>query len=162
MAFSFGAPGAPAVGGNISADELAMRSLIQQNLTVEADAKQTQTGAGRVVQSVAFRVTRTSGPRIVSWQMVLMGTDDRLIRVLEGRDMPGTITWDGRNTGGKTAPDGEYRIRVEFTEANAQGPVTPAAHIRFVKGPEAATVTPENLAHFDGMSRQWAPEAATR
>jgi len=35
---------------------------------------------------------------------------------------PLTIIWDGTDKNGKPAPDGDYKIRLEYTETNRSGP----------------------------------------
>ena len=68
-----------------------------------------------------------------------------------------TFTWDCRDARGNLVPDGDYDIRVEFTEKNGSGPVTPAGYLRFTKGPAPATLAPEDLRYFEGMSIRYTP-----
>ena len=70
---------------------------------------------------------------------------------------PVEVEWDGRDARGEVAPDGEYRIRVEFTEGNHQGPVTPADALRFTKGPAAARVNFADLPGFKAMTLAYTP-----
>lgn len=72
-----------------------------------------------------------------------------------------TVTWDGRTTSGAIAPDGEYRIRAEFTSEHSQGPLIPSTHVAFTKGPEPASSTPANLESFRNMSLTYAPDVET-
>ena len=65
---------------------------------------------------------------------------------------PLTFTWDGRDSAGKSVPDGDYLIRLEFTENNRSGPVTPPTHIRVTKGPGAAAFNPTDLDNFTAIS----------
>jgi hypothetical protein len=67
------------------------------------------------------------------------------------------VTWDGRGADGAIAPDGLYRIRVEFTEKNGEGPVTPPRHIQFMKGAAPVTLKPKELPGFNGMQLDYAP-----
>jgi hypothetical protein len=68
-----------------------------------------------------------------------------------------TVTWDCRDSKGNVVPDGEYRINVEFTEANGAGPSTPEEHVRFVVGPIPVEVTPGDLPQFHRMSVKFVP-----
>jgi len=52
------------------------------------------------------------------------------------------VTWDCRDTSGALVPDGTYRIRVEFTTRNGQGPYTSTSHIQFTKGASPVTLNP--------------------
>lgn len=65
------------------------------------------------------------------------------------------VAWNCRNAAGAVVADGLYRIMVEFTEWNGQGPYTTA--VSFVKGPAAVTLTPANLPRFTGISLSYTP-----
>lgn len=75
-----------------------------------------------------------------------------------------TVTWNARNAAGTLVPDGTYRIRVEYTTRNGQGPYS-TNWCQFVKGPAAASVNYPNLTLAAGglrsMSLTWAPLAPT-
>ena len=47
-----------------------------------------------------------------------------------------SVVWDGTDAKGKLLPDGEYRVRIEYTEANQNGPVF---QIPLQKGNETGT-----------------------
>jgi hypothetical protein len=68
-----------------------------------------------------------------------------------------TVAWDGRDAKGRIVPDGMYQVRVEFTEKNRLGPVTPLGHVRFVKGRLGATARVSDLPNFKKMSVTWTP-----
>jgi hypothetical protein len=70
---------------------------------------------------------------------------------------PVEIAWDGRDAKGDVAPDGEYRLRVEFSEGNHQGPVTPPDAVHFSKGPAAAHAKFPDLANFKAMALTYTP-----
>jgi hypothetical protein len=72
-----------------------------------------------------------------------------------------TVTWNCRNVSGAIVPDGEYRMRVEFTSENAQGPITPATYIKFTKGPAAFNATYPNVTNFTSMSLTYTPDLET-
>ena len=67
------------------------------------------------------------------------------------------LVWDCTDVDGSLVPDGVYRIRVEFTEDNGTGKITPDTHIQFTKGPTATTVSPVDLPYFKSMSLDWTP-----
>ncbi len=68
---------------------------------------------------------------------------------------PVSVTWNARNSAGSLVPDGTYRIFVEFTERNGQGPFTSA--VSFVKGTSPVSLTPPNLPRFTSMSLTYTP-----
>jgi hypothetical protein len=72
-----------------------------------------------------------------------------------------TLTWDCRDTSGTIVPDEEYDIRVEFTAAHEQGPITPRGHMRFAKGPDEVSLSPGNLTNFRNMSLTYGPDLET-
>lgn len=84
-------------------------------------------------------------------------TQDAVTGATRTSHQPVTVVWDCKDTKGKPVPDGTYRIRVEFTEANGPGPCTPAKHIEFTVGPKAMTVKPKDLPHFKSMSLTFTP-----
>lgn len=65
------------------------------------------------------------------------------------------VSWNCRNVSGSIVADGLYRIMVEFTEWNGQGPYTTA--VSFVKGSAAVNLTPANLPRFTGISLSYTP-----
>ena len=67
------------------------------------------------------------------------------------------VTWDGCDASGKPMPDGEYCIRVEFSDHNKQGPLIPAGHIKFKKGSEPVSVDVNKLPCFDKMKVDYKP-----
>ncbi|MBN2028781.1 DUF2271 domain-containing protein [bacterium] len=69
-----------------------------------------------------------------------------------------TVTWDCRDVIGKIVPDGIYRIHIEFTEENRQGPVTPPNYLEFKKGDESVSLNPEDLTYFYHVKFVYKPE----
>lgn len=65
-----------------------------------------------------------------------------------------TITWDGTDANGNVVPDGDYKVRVEFTDAHAQGPLY---SLTFAKGIEEVTLSPANSGKFKNTSLSWKP-----
>ena len=78
-----------------------------------------------------------------------------------GTHVTHTVAWNCRDTAGNIVPDGQYRIRVEFTSENAQGPLTPAAHVEFTKGPSASNAAFPDVTNFTNMSIAYAPDLET-
>jgi hypothetical protein len=56
-----------------------------------------------------------------------------------------TIVWDGNDAEGKPLPDGEYTVRLEFTEANGAGPTM---DIPVRKGAETQVRQVQGNEHF--------------
>lgn len=71
---------------------------------------------------------------------------------------PFTQSWDCKDAGGATIPDGDYRIWIQYAENdNAPGPVTTQG-LLWAKGPSASTVNPANQgSYFTDMSIVWTP-----
>jgi hypothetical protein len=59
------------------------------------------------------------------------------------------VSWDLTDSAGQSAPDGDYRIRVEMTDDNGEGDVT---SISFTKGATPQTMSPSDTQHFVSMS----------
>ncbi len=68
-----------------------------------------------------------------------------------------TAKWDCTDVDGNLVADGDYTVQIEFTDKHARGPTTPASHISFAKGAEAVTTTPEDRAHYNGITLVYAP-----
>ncbi len=68
-----------------------------------------------------------------------------------------TIEWDCKDSEGNLVPDGIYEIRIEFTDAHVQGPLTPPGHITFTKGPESVEVTPKDLKQLTNIKLSYKP-----
>lgn len=68
------------------------------------------------------------------------------------------VTWNGTDSQGNQAPDGDYKVNVEFTEHNA----TPTnlgkfKQVTFSKGSAPVTLTIPNEAYFTDMALTWQP-----
>jgi hypothetical protein len=70
---------------------------------------------------------------------------------------PIEVAWDGRDAAGKVAPDGRYRVFVEFTDRDGPGPVSPPGHLLFTKGPQPVTLSPPDLPALKGIRLVYAP-----
>ncbi|MCF8371647.1 MAG: DUF2271 domain-containing protein [Bacteroidales bacterium] len=68
-----------------------------------------------------------------------------------------TITWDCKDLSGNEVPDGDYTIRVEFTDKHAQGPLY---SITFTKGATYQHLTPANETNFINIDLEFTPEVA--
>ncbi len=66
-----------------------------------------------------------------------------------------TIEWDCSDLNGNIVPDGNYTLKIEFTDKHAQGPLF---SIDFMKGTEAVVLTPPNQTNFINMSFSYTPQ----
>ncbi|MDI1428738.1 DUF2271 domain-containing protein [Polyangium sorediatum] len=70
------------------------------------------------------------------------------------------VFWNGTNTAGLEAPDGTYRVHVEFTEWNSSDSGEdpgPWMTLDFVKGPSAQETTLPDEPAFIGRYLSWTP-----
>ena len=66
-----------------------------------------------------------------------------------------TVEWDCTDLEGNVVPDGEYTMRIEYTDKHAQGPLY---SINFMKGTEPVTITPQNQPYFINMQLTYEPD----
>ncbi len=66
-----------------------------------------------------------------------------------------TASWDGTLNGGKVAPDGEYRVRIETTWWNGAGPRVD--DLKFTKGPAPQQATRPDSGPFSEIQLAWQP-----
>lgn len=62
-----------------------------------------------------------------------------------------SVVWDGTDAKGKPLPDGQYKVRIEYTETNRQGP---AFQIPIEKGKETGTREVKGNDHFSHITVQ--------
>ncbi|PKN73770.1 MAG: hypothetical protein CVU50_00865 [Candidatus Cloacimonetes bacterium HGW-Cloacimonetes-3] len=68
------------------------------------------------------------------------------------------ITWNGKNYQGIDAPDGDYKVNIEFTEHNASsGNMGKFKQVTFTKGSAPVNLTIPNESYFTNMSLTWTP-----
>jgi hypothetical protein len=67
-----------------------------------------------------------------------------------------TIYWNGRDLTGNVSPSGIYKIKVEFTEKHAQGPLLELA---FAKDTAVLNLSPANQSNFTNISLIYDPKA---
>lgn len=68
------------------------------------------------------------------------------------------ITWNGKNYQGVDAPDGDYKVNIEFTEHNASsGNMGKFKQVTFTKGSAPVNLTIPNESYFTNMSLTWTP-----
>ena len=116
---------------------------------------------GRFVRTLMRRGSRREG-YLYSWgRSTARNTVDAVTGATVRSHRTHVVVWDGRDLAGSTVPDGSYAIRVEFTAAHEQGPLTPRDHIVFDKGPKEVNVRPADLAHFKNMSLTYRPTPET-
>lgn len=68
-----------------------------------------------------------------------------------------TCTWDGTDAAGGPAPDGDYVIRLELTNDNANRNIFHRAARPFTKGPAAQTQEPVDEGGFKQVILDWKP-----
>ncbi|NCA84785.1 MAG: DUF2271 domain-containing protein [Clostridia bacterium] len=66
-----------------------------------------------------------------------------------------TVQWDCTDLDGNVVVDGTYKIRVEFTEEHAQGPLLT---IDFTKGAQPVVIDLPNQQYFTGIQLTYAPD----
>jgi len=66
-----------------------------------------------------------------------------------------TVEWDCTDVNGDVVPDGEYTMRIEYTDKHAQGPLY---SISFMKGTEPVTINPANQPYFINMQLTYEPD----
>jgi hypothetical protein len=59
-----------------------------------------------------------------------------------------SVSWSLKDSNGAEAPDGDYTLVIELTEAEASGQVQ---EIPFTKGPAPVTMTPADTQYYTGM-----------
>lgn len=93
---------------------------------------------------------------LYTWRSV---SNDNVIDATTGATLTShqthTVIWDCTDVDGNIVPDGDYTIRVEFTEKHAQGPLTA---VTFTKGTEEQHLTPSDEDNFINMTLDYIPE----
>ena len=95
---------------SIIREETVMQKLLQDNIRIKIRVHAYSAGGIRVV---VFRVHRTSGPRIIRWELYLEDQLGKPLRKQTGRSMPKVLRWDGKTEAGavvKYAKGLRYRI----------------------------------------------------
>jgi len=95
---------------SISREETAMQKLLQDNIRIKIRVKEYSAGG---IREVVFRVRRSSGPRIIRWELCLEDQLGKPLRKHTGRGMPKVLRWDGKTEAGavvKYARSLRYRI----------------------------------------------------
>lgn len=99
---------------------------------------------------------------LYTWQRVSGGDEtDAVTGATVSTHQTHKVTWDCRDLAGNLVPDGDYRLRVEFTTRHAQGPLTPETYLQFTKGPSEFTLNPPDLQYFKNMSLTYRPDTET-
>lgn len=66
-----------------------------------------------------------------------------------------TVQWDCTDLDGNIVSDGTYKIRIEFTDKHAQGPLF---GIEFIKGTEAISLNPPDEQYFKDIEFSYEPD----
>lgn len=72
-----------------------------------------------------------------------------------------SVFWDCTDVNGQVVPDGEYKVYIEFTEANSLSPAVtdgPVALVSFQKSAEPVLLTPPDLDSFKEMRLEFSPK----
>jgi hypothetical protein len=80
-------------------------------------------------------------------------TTDAITGVTLPNHQTHTVTWNGKNTSQTVVQDGDYKVWVEFTDGNVQGPVS---SFLWTKSTAAQTLTPTSPT-LSGVSLTWTP-----
>ncbi len=64
-----------------------------------------------------------------------------------------TVSWNCKNVSQVVVPDGDYKVWIEFTDGDYQGPYT---SFSWTKGPTSQTLTPTN-SKLSGITLTWTP-----
>ncbi len=105
---------------SLTQEEAAMRSLLKENLRVEA--KIVRVPGGKDTQrEVTFVVRRASGPRILKWTLTLSDSGGKPLRSLGGEGLPEKIGWDCKNDKDQPVEDLKgVRYELLLTDVNNQ------------------------------------------
>ncbi|MCF8389360.1 MAG: DUF2271 domain-containing protein [Bacteroidales bacterium] len=68
------------------------------------------------------------------------------------------LSWNTTAVDGSVVPDGEYKIKTEFTSEHAQGPIL---MVSFPKAGNEVSLTPDNQTYFETISLSFVPESST-
>jgi hypothetical protein len=114
-------------------------------------------GQGALVQTLQVNADKRKR-HLVQWMAALGDTKvDAVTSATLKTHQTSKVVWNCKDAKGNPVPDGNYQIRVEFTEINGAGPATPKGHIEFTVGPKAVTLKPKDLANFKAMSVVYTP-----
>jgi hypothetical protein len=71
---------------------------------------------------------------------------------------PHHSTWDTKDINGQVVPDGQYKVYIEVTEFEEQGPV---ASFEFTKGPTPQMPPSQDGANYTGLKISYTPGKST-
>lgn len=105
-----------------------------------------------------YRYAATRLLHLYTWRAE---TRSNIVDAVTGATQSGTKTWTNtwncRNVSNVLVEDGTYRYRMELTDKNAAGTVTPTNYIEILKGPAPSTNRPANTGPFSDIEVIWTP-----
>ncbi|MDR0375872.1 MAG: OmpA family protein [Treponema sp.] len=107
----------------------------------------------RVQDAVMVTPSVKSQASVISYDMVIKDESGAVVRSFNGRALPTSFVWDGKNDAGGVCPDGSYTAVLDAVSAN--GAKTVATAPRFIldtKPPEASVSAAWTLFSPDGDS----------
>ncbi len=127
------------------------------NYSARVDAFWVTDAAGNFIKNIRKDAARREN-YLYQW---LAARDTTVIDGFSGATIstwtPVTVTWDCRDTSEAVVPDGTYKLYVEFTDRNGQGPWT-SEGLPFAKGLANVDVTYPNQTYFRNMRLVYTPK----
>ncbi|HWI56443.1 MAG TPA: hypothetical protein VNZ22_04405, partial [Bacillota bacterium] len=150
-------PGAEAAGTDGKATFSVTLTDPPGNYAKRVDAFWVTDGAGKFIQNLRKDAATRQG-YLYKWAAARGAntTIDGYSGATISTWTPMTVTWDCRDTNNVVVPDGTYKLYVEFTDFNGQGPWTTNG-IAFVKGPAALTNTYPDQPYIKSMTVIYTP-----
>lgn len=109
-----------AVSTAITRDEAAMRSIMKDNIQIEAKVLRGKAKT-KGQREVLFRIKRASGPKIVKWKLDVSDPGGQRLKRFSGKGLPDKIRWDVKDGKGKTVTDLKgIRYLLTLTDINGQ------------------------------------------
>jgi hypothetical protein len=112
-----------------------------------------ETSDGQFVRSLKVRADKRK-QYLYTWQSESSGN---IVDAITGATLTvhgaESIVWNGKDVNQVVVPDGNYKIKVEFTEEHAQGPIL---EIPFIKNTSSSDSTLSNSTYFTNISIEYA------
>jgi hypothetical protein len=113
---------------------------------------------GKFIQTLKLRADKRK-QYLYTWNNVTSGnTTDAITGATLNSHETHNLNWNLTDAGGNLIADGDYKIRVEYTSAHAQGPLL---EIIFNKSAETLSLQPSNATYFENISLNYTPESTT-
>lgn len=113
------------------------------------------TSGGTFVKSLKVMAAQRKS-KLITWLSYSGGnTVDAITGATLLTNQTHTVSWDCTNTSGALVPDGNYKIHVEYTDNDFQGPY---ASFEFTKSTVAVQMNPADLTYFINIALTYTPE----